>query len=187
MRREDFFRAALEVMKEAGVSGLTLEEVARRCGVSRPTVYRYFPGGREELVGAVVAWEALRWLEGVGAEIDDIDDVVEAATVAIIRAHETLVSHEVLNAVLQREPDVIMPLLSVEASRVLGFVHLYVLTRLLGGRVPPGVDVEKAADYVARMLLSVMTTPGRWDLQNPDAVRRLVEIELFSGVISTES
>ncbi len=41
--------AALEVLLESGVEGVTLEEVAARSGVARSTLYRHF-GTREDLV-----------------------------------------------------------------------------------------------------------------------------------------
>jgi AcrR family transcriptional regulator len=76
-----------------GIARTSLEGAARSAGVSRATLYRYFPGGRDELIGAY-----------------------------------------------------------------------------------------EAADYVARMALSFIVSPGRWDLSDPDQVQALVESEILAGL-----
>ncbi len=47
----------------------------------------------------------------------------------------------------------------------------------------PGVDLGDAADFLARMVLSYISAPGRWDLDQPDQVARLVRSELLAGVV----
>ena len=49
----------------------------------------------------------------------------------------------------------------------------------------PGVDLDAAADFLARMVLSYISAPGRWDLEDPDQVARLVRFELLAGVVVT--
>jgi hypothetical protein len=46
-----------------------------------------------------------------------------------------------------------------------------------------GVDVHKAADLLARLILSYITAPGRWDLDDPVQVATLVRTELLAGVL----
>ena len=41
--REDIYAAALESFERQGVRGTLMEDVARAAGVSRPTIYYYFP------------------------------------------------------------------------------------------------------------------------------------------------
>lgn len=47
--------AALAELDEAGYQGLTIEAVARRAGVGRPTVYRRWPDRDSLVVGALIA------------------------------------------------------------------------------------------------------------------------------------
>ncbi|GIG65729.1 TetR family transcriptional regulator [Phytomonospora endophytica] len=51
---EAVLSAALSVLSEAGYHGLSLEEVARRAGTSRPAIYRRWPG-RTHLALAAIA------------------------------------------------------------------------------------------------------------------------------------
>lgn len=46
-----------------GVAKTTLEDIASEAGVSRATVYRYFEGGRDEIILGVVLREAKSFLE----------------------------------------------------------------------------------------------------------------------------
>ena len=45
-----------------------------------------------------------------------------------------------------------------------------------------GPDVDVAADFLARMVLSYISSPGRWDLNDPDQVALLVRSELLAGI-----
>ena len=49
--RERMLRAALEVVLEIGVPGFTIDEVARRSGVAKTTIYRHFDSRNDLLVG----------------------------------------------------------------------------------------------------------------------------------------
>lgn len=50
--RERVLAATADLLAEAGITGLLMDAVAERAGVSRPTLYRLFPG-KAELIAAV--------------------------------------------------------------------------------------------------------------------------------------
>ena len=52
--RERLLEAAYAVVARRGMARTTVEDVAREAGVGRATVYRWFPGGREQLVSETV-------------------------------------------------------------------------------------------------------------------------------------
>ncbi|HTL04982.1 MAG TPA: TetR/AcrR family transcriptional regulator [Gemmatimonadales bacterium] len=56
-RPEEILRAALEVFGDAGYGRARLEDVARRAGVSKATLYLYFPS-KAELFGAMIRSQA---------------------------------------------------------------------------------------------------------------------------------
>jgi hypothetical protein len=45
-----------------------------------------------------------------------------------------------------------------------------------------GPGARRSARFLARMVLSYISSPGRWDLTDPEEVRRLVECELMASV-----
>ena len=49
-RREAILRAAIELVAEVGYDRMTVEALATRAGVSKPTIYRRWPGGKKEIV-----------------------------------------------------------------------------------------------------------------------------------------
>ena len=99
-------------------------------------------------------------------------------------------AHEVLQKVLVTEPDLLLPLMTIEQHRVLRYITAYLRPLLereaAEGRLHAGLDPAVAADFVARTALSVMASPGRWDLTDPAQVRELVRGELLAGIL-TES
>ena len=49
-RREAILRAAIELVAEVGYDRMTVEALATRAGVSKPTIYRRWPGGKKDIV-----------------------------------------------------------------------------------------------------------------------------------------
>lgn len=49
-RREAILRAAIELIAEVGYDRMTVEAIATRAGVSKPTIYRRWPAGKKEIV-----------------------------------------------------------------------------------------------------------------------------------------
>ncbi|SEF87672.1 transcriptional regulator, TetR family [Actinacidiphila yanglinensis] len=53
-RREQLLAAALDLFGHRRPEDVSIEDVAAAAGVSRPLVYRYFPGGKQQLYEAAV-------------------------------------------------------------------------------------------------------------------------------------
>src|SRR3954451_9211881 len=49
-RREAILRAAVELVAEVGYDRMTVESLAARAGVSKPTIYRRWPGGKKDII-----------------------------------------------------------------------------------------------------------------------------------------
>src|SRR2546421_10161061 len=67
--------AMLGCMSRWGVTKTTLDDVARRAGCSRATVYRVFPGGKESLLEATVRSEVVRFLGIEAAALEACDEL----------------------------------------------------------------------------------------------------------------
>ena len=175
--------ATYACIARSGLAHVTVEDAARGAGVSRATVYRHFPGGRDELVRETVGHEVAHFFL-------DLADVVAGATTfadvleeALLHAHATVVDHEVLQKLLATEPDRLVPNLTVEANRLLPPIAAFLEPHLRRLRLRPGVEVAGAAEYVARMVLSHVGAPGRWDLTDRREVAELVRRELLAGIV----
>jgi AcrR family transcriptional regulator len=177
------FQATLDVLYEKGLAKLTFEDVAKKAKVSRQTLYKYFPYGKDQLLAEVVSFEAFNWLKDLAEHIDLIEDFESKTVEAVMYAHRSLKEHKVLNKILSSEPEKIMPLLAQEGIRVVTFVELYVVNQLLARGLLTRVKAELAAEYIARMLISIVTSPGSWDLSDPAQVRTVVRGEILSPVL----
>jgi AcrR family transcriptional regulator len=184
--RERVYAGAYECVARFGLAKTTVDDVARVSGVSRATIYRMFVGGRDQLLRETVGWEMNRFFASLAEAVADADDLEVRLQRGLAFAHRSVVEHAVLQKVLMTEPEALLPLMTIEQHRVLGYIVDY-LRPLLdaerdAGRLRPDVDLDLAADYIARMLLSLIGTPGRWDLDDPDEVRRLVRDEVLGPI-----
>jgi len=165
----------------------TVDDVAAASGVSRATIYRIFPGGKEEVLRETVGWEMDRFFLRLGEELGDAADFPEFLERALPLARRELLEHTVLQKVLETEPDRLNALITVQQHRVIEAIAAYFLPLLerdrAAGLVAADVDLAPVAEYVARLSLSLIASPGRHDLGDPAEVRRLVRGELLAGVL----
>jgi AcrR family transcriptional regulator len=180
--RERILRATYDCVARWGLAKTTIEDAAREAGVSRATVYRYFPGGRDELVSAVVGWEFARFFLRLYDEVHDAETLEEVMERGLVFARHALLEHEVLQRILQTEPEILLPRLTVESSSTHKLVAAFLEPYLVRHGMAEGTDLHRAADFLARMVLSYIGAPGRWDLDDPAQVARLVRAELLAGI-----
>jgi len=181
--RQRIVEAAYACVARRGVAKTTVEDVAREAGMSRATVYRAFPGGRDEMINATVAWATLEFFRRLHEHIQGAGSLEEMMERGIGFAYRSIVEHEVLQRVMETEPDKLLPILTVESNRIRDGIAAVLAPYLQARGLAPGVDLEDAADFLARMVLSYISAPGRWDLDDPDQVARLVRSELLAGVV----
>ena len=181
--RQRILQATYACVARWGLSKTTLEDAAKEAGLSRATVYRYFPGGREELVNAVVSWQYGQFFARLYEEVQGSSSLEEVLERGLPFARQAVLDHEVLQKVLQTEPDVLLPKLTVEADRTVDLVAAFLEPYVARHGLADGVDLHEAAQFLSRMLLSYMTSPGHWDLADPDQVATLVRAELLAGVV----
>ena len=180
--RERLLQATYACVARWGLAKTTVEDAAREAGVSRATVYRYFPGGRDELIGAVVGWEFAHFFRRLYVEVHDAETLEEVMERGLMFAHRAVVEHEVLQRILETEPEILLPRLTIEADQTHTLIAAFLTPYLLRHGMAEGAELDVAADFLARMVLSYIGSPGRWDLDDPEQVALLVRSELLAGV-----
>jgi len=176
--------AALRCFGRYGMSKTTMEDVAREAGVSRATLYRQVPS-KDALVQETVQAEAQRFLSAVQHATAGIDDVFELLALFLHAMARELETHEVLNRVLDTEPERILPQLSVNAGPVIALIESVigpvVRDAIRSGRVRRS-DEDATVEYVSRMLLSFSIQPSPTaGLSSLDNCRRIARQELLAG------
>ena len=104
---EAILDAALLEFERHGFHRVALDDVARRAGFSRTTIYRRF-ANRDELVGAVIERENVVLFADIAAELKNAGPksnyYVEAFTLSILRFRR----HRVLNQMMVDEPALVL-------------------------------------------------------------------------------
>jgi AcrR family transcriptional regulator len=157
--------AGLEQAELVGMRRTTMDDVARRSGVGRATLYRRFPN-KAALIDAIVLSEVRHFLEGGalarshGTTFEDRMVYGTAFTVTFMR------EHALLKKLLRTEPETILPSLTVDAGAIIDFATDYSATWLreeLYGTTRTTRAQERhlrtVAELQTRLTLSFIVTP----------------------------
>ena len=175
--------AALEQFALTGIRRTSTDDVARRAGVNRATVYRRF-GSREQLLAAAYLHEAGRALDQLTARVPDVPaaaggdfDPAENVVTMFTEAVALMRGHPLLQRMLEVDQDQLARSMTVGAADVLGFAADTIAHRIRElhrwrGTEPPA-DPTDLGHTVARLIHSLVLTPGGGpDLTSPKSARR---------------
>lgn len=173
---------ALRCIARWGLHKTTVDELAREAGVSRATLYRLFPGGKDAVMRAVVETETSRLFSDLGAAMGEARDLEELLVAAVVGAARRLSSHAALGYLLEHEPGTVLPHLAFGGlDRVLEAAGSFAAP-FLGRWLGPD-DAARAAEWAARIVLSYLACPREgMDLTEPSAVRGLVATFVVPGI-----
>jgi AcrR family transcriptional regulator len=151
--------ATLAAMGDHGVARLSLEDVAKRAGLSRQTVYRYFPS-KGALLEATVLREEQVFIVNMTSAAERHRELEPALRAAIEAAMRTGQAHALLNRLLATEPNSLVALVTTDRGPVLSAAR-QALEEILVGWLPraPKARLGMAADAVARLLVSYVMNP----------------------------
>ena len=150
-------QGALRAIGRYGLTKLTVDDVAREAGMSRATLYRYFPG-RGAVLAAVVRWETERVERGLDEALGDTRSLGEALSAAASFGARAFVGHQALQHLLATEPGTILPhlcfngadtLLTAAADRIAPH-----LCRFMGP-----LEARRTGEWLARIVLSYGLAP----------------------------
>src|SRR3954464_1502302 len=121
-QRDRLLGATYRCVERFGLAKTTVEDVVKESGVSRATIYRQFPGGRDELLLETVGWELANYFNELADHVRDAPDLAELLQRGLAFAHRSVAEHTVLRKIMDTEPERLMPLLSTESQKSLPFI-----------------------------------------------------------------
>jgi AcrR family transcriptional regulator len=163
---ERILDAALGQFEDFGLRRSTMEDIARRCGLSRITIYRRFPK-KENLIEAVVLRELRTFLgdlASVGGPMASPEDrMVERVAFSL----QYLRSHPLLRRLLRTEPEAILPSITVNGGPVVDLAReqsaALIRRDLFGSQAPPAEAerrIQTVSELGVRIVLSFILTPS---------------------------
>jgi AcrR family transcriptional regulator len=176
--------AAERCMRVVGLR-FSMNDVAAQAGLSRGSVYRYFPD-RDTLVRAVLARLAERFVASsepvVRRRRTLATQVAEAAL--YIRGH---LGDETFTLQRPGEDDLLATLLTARAhdlmARWVEFWQPFIADARTRGEIRDDLDPQIAAEWIVRMLFTFALLPSPTiDLDDDDELRRFVTAHLVRGL-----
>lgn len=142
-----------------GMTKTTIDDIARESGVSRASLYRMFPGGRDVLFEAMRVRELDDFFAVLLGEIDGIDNLHELLARVVSVSLSELHGDEHLAAMLASEPGEIIANMTVEGLPRI----LRVATTYMGAIVDPFLPRPQARqliDVTVRLVISYFLAPN---------------------------
>lgn len=161
--RQRLIDSAESCFQRYGVVKTTVEDVAAAAKVSRATVYRYF-ADRDELILGVLLREAGRFLDRLTAEINREPEFDRAVVNGVLFTVDAVRADE--NLALLFAPEAIGITTSIAgASDALfkltaEFLRPFFEAARDSGQLRPDVDLDEAAEWTLRAVLSMLTVQG---------------------------
>jgi AcrR family transcriptional regulator len=112
--------ATLEQAELVGLRRVTMDDVARRSGVGRATLYRRFPT-KAALIDAVVLAEARRYFDGHTQACSRATTLEDRLVYGTVFTVTFLREHALLKKLLRTEPETILPSLTNDAGPIIDF------------------------------------------------------------------
>lgn len=174
--------AALRCVARWGIAKTTLDDIAREAGVSRATVYRLFPGGKDVLLDALVHDQLRQFFAELTSRLEAATDLEELLVAGITTASRALQGHAALQFLLANEPEAVLPHVAFgRFDAVLGAAADFLAPWLAphtGAELAP-----RAGEWVTRLVFSYTLAPSpSFDFTDDGDVRRFVAAYLLPGL-----
>ncbi|MGZ5396964.1 MAG: TetR/AcrR family transcriptional regulator, partial [Mycobacterium sp.] len=169
-------------MRAKGIRATTVSEVAEVAGVSRGWLYRHFPDKVTLLGAAIVRLNEAYWSEA-HAMLEQVDGLDRQMAVGIGHART---AYDDPGALLMKlridEPEEFAACAGAGVQGLVpdlaAFWSRYLLAARERGEIHSDTNIDEAAEWVARVLISLSTVPG--DTLDPsDADTLLIHVRRY--------
>jgi AcrR family transcriptional regulator len=163
--------AVLDCSRRWGFDRMTVDDIVEHSGVSRATVYRTFPGGKDVLFEALRVRELDLFFSALASELADADDLTEVLVRSLVTATSHLRADDHLALMLASEPGQTLTDLTVAGlPRIINMA-----SETLAPWVAPHLAADEARlliDVLVRLTISYFLAPSEHlDLAEPDQAR----------------
>ncbi|MGC7094989.1 TetR/AcrR family transcriptional regulator [Amycolatopsis lurida] len=155
--------AAYEQFCRLGIQRSTMEDVARRAGVSRITVYRRF-ATKDALVEQVVRREFRRYFDQFLVDIEQAETAADRVVLGFVSSLRAIRGNPLIGGLMEAEPDLLVPSMVNDGGRTLATVRQFVAGQLRreqrAGTVAAELDADVVAELMVRLSASFLAIPS---------------------------
>ena len=176
---------ALRCLARQGIAKTTVDDIARAAGLSRATAYRAFPGGKDDILAAVVETEVARLFSSLAVVMGEAHDLEDVLVAGMVESARQLRSHEALSYLLEHEPGAVLPQLTFAGQDRVLLVAGDLAAPFFARWLEPE-QASRAAEWAVRIVLAYCSdqTPAATDLTDPAATRALVRAFVLPGILA---
>jgi AcrR family transcriptional regulator len=169
------FAAVDSCVTQWGWDKVTMDDICVTAGVSRATVYRLFPGGRDVLFEAVRLGKLEDFFTAMRAHIEGSESLEDLLVRCIVVASIELQHDEHLAMMLATVPGETLGELTVSGLGRIVRVATAFITPLTDEFIP-GDEAAHIVDVMCRLVISYYLSPSSTiDFTNEDAARHFVQ------------
>jgi AcrR family transcriptional regulator len=142
-----------------GIHKVTIDDIATEAGISRATLYRLFPGGRDVLFEAMRERDVRTFLVELDAHLADAPTFEDLLVRILTHATQQLRNDVHLQLMLASEPGVVAYELGVESLPN----TIRIASALIGPRVEPYIGADQSvelSEWLARVVVSYFLAPS---------------------------
>lgn len=154
---------AFEVFCHMGVQRSTMEDVARRAGVSRITVYRRFEN-KGVLVDQLIRREIRRYFDQFRRDIEHAETAADRVVLGFVSSLRAFRRNPLIGGLMAADPNALVPSTIGDGGRTLATVREFVAGQLRreqeAGNVAASVNVDIVAELMVRVCSSFLVIPS---------------------------
>jgi AcrR family transcriptional regulator len=157
-----------------GIAKVTVEDIATESGVSRATIYRMFPGGKDVLFEAMRVRELEDFFALLREQVEGADSLEDLLVRAVVAATRELRADDHLALMLASEPGAVLSDLTVEGlPRIVRFANAFLAP--LADPYLTRSESRGVIDVLARLTISYFLSPSdHVDLGDEASARRFL-------------
>ncbi|MBT2507939.1 TetR/AcrR family transcriptional regulator [Streptomyces sp. ISL-98] len=171
---EQILDAAREQFMTFGLRRSTVDDVAKRAGVSRVTVYRRI-GNKDSLVSACLLREYRQFVAEVDNAVAALPTMEERLVEGFVVVLRHIREHPLIGGLLRLEPETMLPFLTLESGPAFLAMRGYLADRLRRARWAEGKpenDPTPVAELMVRITVSFLLNPvSCFELEEDEQVR----------------
>jgi AcrR family transcriptional regulator len=156
--------AAFELFGHIGIPRTTMEDVARRAGISRITVYRRF-ANKGALVDHVVRREIRRYFDQFLVDIERAETAADRVVVGFASSLRAIRQNPLIRGLMAADPNALVPTAIGDNGRTFATVRAFVAGQLRreqeAGNVSAAANPDVVAELMVRVCASFLVIPSQ--------------------------